>query len=217
MALATFCLHCSSMEFTKMNILSFYRHLKVIIVRVPLHLIRGQVFVLCLAGFLRFGSGICLSVALTSCYSFTGGSIPAHLKTLSIPLADDTSGFGNAQLRESLTQQLVQAFRRENAFSLVQERSDAVLEVSITNISENTATVQQSTAQQGEAERDKQVIVSVKVVYQDLVKQKQIWEKQFAPPQTYAIAAGLQGRDAAIERALKQIANDVLLAVVSGW
>ncbi len=200
-----------------MNILSFYRHLKVIIVHVPLHLIRGQVFVLCLAGFLRFGSGICLSVALTSCYSFTGGSIPAHLKTLSIPLADDTSGFGNAQLRESLTQQLVQSFRRENAFSLVQERPDAVLEVSITNISENTVTVQQSTAQQGEAERDKQVIVSVKVVYQDLVKQKQIWEKQFAPPQTYAIAAGLQGRDAAIERALKQIANDVLLAVVSGW
>lgn len=200
-----------------MNILSFYRHLKVIIVRVPLHLIRGQVFVLCLAGFLRFGGGICLSIALTSCYSFTGGSIPAHLKTLSIPLADDTSGFGNAQLRESLTQQLVQAFRRENAFSLVQERPDAVLEVSITNISENTATVQQSTTQQGEAERDKQVIVSVKVVYQDLVKQKQIWEKQFAPPQTYAITAGLQGRDAAIERALKQIANDVLLAVVSGW
>lgn len=212
-----------------MNFLSFYRHLKVIIVRVPLHLIRGQVFVLCLAGFLRFGNGIglqisrrillsvSLSMALTGCYSFTGGSIPAHLKTLSIPLADDTSGFGNAQLRENLTQQLVQSFRRENAFSLVQERSDAVLEVSITNISEVTATVQQTSAQQLEAERDKQVIVSVKVVYQDIVKQKQIWEKQFAPPQTYAIAAGLQGRDAAIERALKQIANDVLLAVVSGW
>jgi hypothetical protein len=217
------------MELAKMNFLSFYRHLKVIIVRVPLQLIRGQVFVLCLAGFLRSGNGmglhICrriilsvsLSTALTSCYSFTGGSIPSHLKTLSIPLADDTSGFGNAQLRENLTQQLVQAFRRENAFSLVQERSDAVLEVSITNISEVTATVQQTSAQQTEAERDKQVIVSVKVVYQDIVKQKQIWEKQFAPPQTYAIASGLQGRDAAIERALKQIANDVLLAVVSGW
>lgn len=212
-----------------MNFLSFYRHLKVIIVRVPLQLIRGQVFVLCLAGFLRFGNGmglhisrrimlsVFLSIALTSCYSFTGGSIPSHLKTLSIPLADDTSGFGNAQLRENLTQQLVQSFRRENAFSLVQERSDAVLEVSITNVSEVTATVQQTSAQQAEAERDKQVIVSVKVVYQDIVKQKQIWEKQFAPPQTYAIASGLQGRDAAIERALKQIANDVLLAVVSGW
>jgi hypothetical protein len=217
------------MELAKMNFLSFYRHLKVIIVRVPLQLIRGQVFVLCLAGFLRFGNGmglhisrrimlsVFLSIALTSCYSFTGGSIPSHLKTLSIPLADDTSGFGNAQLRENLTQQLVQSFRRENAFSLVQERSDAVLEVSITNVSEVTATVQQTSAQQAEAERDKQVIVSVKVVYQDIVKQKQIWEKQFAPPQTYAIASGLQGRDAAIERALKQIANDVLLAVVSGW
>ena len=207
--------------FEKMNILSFYRHLKVIIVRVPLPVIRGQVFVLCLAGFLRFGCLMFLSLGagavLSGCYSFTGGSIPPHLKTLSIPLADDTSGFGNAQFRENLTQQLVQAFRRENAFSLVQDRPDAVLEVAITSISENTATLQQGSSTQIEAERDKQVIVSVKVVYQDRVKQKLIWEKQFAPPQTYTIASGLQGRDAAIDRAIRQIASEVLLAVVSGW
>ncbi len=201
-----------------MNILSFFRHLKVINLHVPLRLIRGQVFVLCLAGFLRFGSligfGGALSMALAGCYSFTGGSIPPHLKTLSIPLADDTSVGGGPQMRETLTQQLVQAFRRENAFSLVQERPDAVLEVTITNVTESIATVQQ-----GEQERDKQIIVTAKVVYQDRVKQKSVWngDKQFPSTQTYAIAAGLQGREAAIDKALRQIANDILVAVVSGW
>ena len=117
-------------------------------------------------------------------------------------------------MRETLTQQLVQAFRRENAFSLVQERPDAVLEVTITNVTESIATVQQ-----GEQERDKQIIVTAKVVYQDRVKQKSVWngDKQFPSTQTYAIAAGLQGREAAIDRALRQIANDILVAVVSGW
>ena len=215
-----------------MNFLSFYRHLKVINRRVPLRRIYSDdeyilvLFHSCKQGllsalrFARQSRAVACTVltatlaafTLSGCYSFTGGSIPEYLKTLSIPLADDASGFGNAQLRENLTQQIVQAFRRENAFRLVQEGADATLEVRIANVNEITATVQQ-----GETERDKQVIVSVNVAYHDRVKQKLIWEKQFAPPQTYAIASGLQGRDAAIERALRQIATDVLLAVVSGW
>jgi Lipopolysaccharide-assembly len=208
-----------------MNILSFSRNLKVIIGDVALYqlrtevfrlririfffgffsAIRVQVFVLCLAGcsFLLLSSG---------CYSFTGGSIPAHLKTLAIPLADDTSGFGQAQLRETLTQQLIQNFRRDNAYTLVQDRSDALLMVAITNIAEATATVQQ-----GEVERDKQVVVTVNVVYEDRVKQKTIWQKPLSSTIAYDIASGLQGRDAALQRALQQLSNDILLSVVSGW
>lgn len=149
---------------------------------------------------------------LTGCYSFTGGSIPPHLKTLQIPLADDVSGFGQAQLRETLTQLIIQNFRRDNAYTLVQDRSDAVLTVSIANISEATATVQQ-----GEVERDKQIVITVNVLYEDRVKQKVIWQKPFPATIAYDISSGLQGRDAALQRALQQIANDILLGVVSGW
>jgi hypothetical protein len=203
-----------------MNILSFSRNLKVIIEDVALYqlrtkvlrllsvsflsAIRVQAFVLCLAG--------CSLLLLSGCYSFTGGSLPAHLKTLAIPLADDTSGFGQAQLRETLTQQLIQNFRRDNAYTLVQDRSDALLTVAITNIAEATATVQQ-----GEVERDKQVVVTLNVLYEDRVKQKTIWQKPLSSTITYDIASGLQGRDAALGRALQQLANDILLSVVSGW
>lgn len=206
-----------------MNFLSFSRNLKVIKTRVPLYLhrptmlqyhnrsraasslMRGRIFVLCLAGCFLLST-------LTGCYSFTGGSIPPHLKTLSIPLADDASGFGQPQLRELLTQQILQAFRRDNAFTLVEDRADAVLTVTIANISEETATVQQ-----GEAERDKKVVVTANVVYEDRVKQKVIWQKPMPATIAYDIASGLQGRDAALQRALQQIANDILLSVVSGW
>jgi Lipopolysaccharide-assembly len=199
-----------------MNILSFSRNLKVInwdvalyqlrtkVLRLP-SAIRGQAFVLCLAG-------CSLLLLLSGCYSFTGGSLPAHLKTLAIPLADDTSGFGQAQLRETLTQQLIQNFRRDNAYTLVQDRSDALLTVAITNIAEATATVQQ-----GEVERDKQVVVTINVLYEDRVKQKIIWQKPLSSTITYDISSGLQGRDTALQRALQQLANDILLSVVSGW
>jgi hypothetical protein len=206
-----------------MNFLSFSRNLKVIITRVPLYLhratvlplqaafpfMRGRIFVLCLAGCFLLSTPI---LTLTGCYSFTGGSIPPHLKTLSIPLADDASGFGQPQLRELLTQQILQAFRRDNAFTLVEDRADAVLTVTIANITEETATVQQ-----GEAERDKKVVVTANVVYEDRVKQKIIWQKPMPATIAYDIASGLQGRDAALQRALQQIANDILLSVVSGW
>jgi hypothetical protein len=196
-----------------MNILSFSRNLKVINHDVALYQLRTKVlrsgvicvqaFVLCLAG--------CSFLLLSGCYSFTGGSIPPHLKTLAIPLVDDTSGFG-PQLREPLTQQLIQNFRRDNSYTLVQDRSDALLTVAITNVAEGTATVQQ-----GEIERDKQVIVNINVLYEDRVKQKVLLQKSFTSTIIYDIATGLQGRDTAFQRAIQQLANDVLLSVVSGW
>ena len=36
-------------------------------------------------------------------YSFTGASVPSHLKTVAIPLVDDQSGFGEPGLREYFT------------------------------------------------------------------------------------------------------------------
>ena len=40
---------------------------------------------------------------LQGCYSFTGSSLPAHLKTIAIPVFDDRSGAGIAQFRGELT------------------------------------------------------------------------------------------------------------------
>jgi hypothetical protein len=194
-----------------MNILSFYRNLKVINVGVALLQLRSIIVVLCLAGCI-----VGVSIGVSGCYSFTGGSIPAHLKTISIPLVDNESELSNAQSREILTQELVNAFRRDNSFKIVQERSDALLTVTMTGFIEATATVAGS-ASQGDSERDKQVVITVSMVYEDLVKQKTLVKESVSAQQVYAVAAGAQGRDAAIARTLRQVADNILLKVVSGW
>jgi len=181
-----------------MNFLSFFRHLKVIVTRICLLLILV---------------GIVVGV-LSGCYSFTGGSVPPHLKTISIPTAEDVSGFGDARYRELLTQRLVQNFRNDNSLVVVQERSDATLTVTLTAITDITASVTP-----GELERERKVTVAAKAMFMDVVKKQPVWqsEKTFSQFRVYAIADGFQGRDAAIQRTLQLISDDILLAVVSGW
>lgn len=171
-----------------MNILSFFRHLKVI---VPV---------------------LCLYLMLTECYSFTGASVPPHLKTLQILTAEDVSGFGDARYREVLTVNLVKNFRSDNSFTLVQESPDATIATTISSIADATVSVNQ-----GELEKERKITLTVKVVWSDLVKKKELFSRDFSAFQIYAISDGVQGRDNAIQKSLQQISNDAVLAVVSGW
>ena len=65
-----------------------------------------------------------IAINFTSCcaYSFTGASVPPHLKTIAIPIADDRSGSGEPGLRESLTQKLIKQFIDDNTLQ-VSERT----------------------------------------------------------------------------------------------
>ena len=62
-----------------------------------------------------------IAINFTSCcaYSFTGASVPEHLKTIAIPIADDRSGSGEPGLRESLTQKLIQRFIDDNTLQVL--------------------------------------------------------------------------------------------------
>ena len=53
-----------------------------------------------------------LMINFTSCctYSFTGSSVPEHLKSIAIPIAQDRSGAGIPGLKEMLTQELINWF-----------------------------------------------------------------------------------------------------------
>lgn len=82
---------------------------------------------------------VLLSVAGCSCpYSFTGASIPAHLKTLAIPYASDQSGSGEPMLSQNFTNTLTRKFTDDNSFIITDKtKSDAVLECAIVGISDN--------------------------------------------------------------------------------
>ncbi len=157
---------------------------------------------------------ICMFVLVlfSGCYSFTGGTVPEYLKTMYIPPVNDKSGYGNPNYREELNQLLVDKFRNDNTFELVDKGGDARLTVSIISIRDMTLTVNP-----GELEKERKIEISCQVEYYDAVKKKVIFDKSFSSFGVYNIANAQTERDQALNKAIDQISDDIMLAVVSGW
>lgn len=149
---------------------------------------------------------------VSGCYSFVGGSVPPHLKTISVTTAIDNSGFGIPAYREILTRLLVDKFRGDNTLTLVEREGNAKLNPVITSIREESVTVRA-----GDIEREKKVTVSVEVEYYDAVKKKLIFKRTFSNFEIFQVASANTDRDASIRTALQRNVDDILLAVISGW
>ncbi len=146
-------------------------------------------------------------------YSFTGASVPPHLKTLAIPFVEDKSGSGEANLRESFTRMITQKFIDDNSLRVGERNSaDAILECIVTGLSDAPQVITS-----GENVSGRRVTLSVNVVYRDLVKKKLIYEKQFSNYGDYLSADGRDARTAAIQKAIEKITDDILLDTISGW
>ena len=62
---------------------------------------------------------ITVSIILIGCsYSFTGSSVPSHLKTIYIPFCVDRSGSGEPNMADDFTNTLIQNFINDNSFIL---------------------------------------------------------------------------------------------------
>jgi len=146
-------------------------------------------------------------------YSFTGASVPSHLKTVAIPLVDDQSGFGTPGLREQFTTELTNQFINDNSLEVTERTTaDAILEGVITAVTDAPAVVQQ-----GEQVAKRRVTVSARFAFQDMKLRRKAWEKTFSNWGDYDSGGGLSQQQAGIQEAIKKIAEDVLLETVSGW
>ena len=155
---------------------------------------------------------IIISIILTGCYSFTGGTIPEHLKTLQIQSVKDNSNFGNPVYKIDLETALNNNFIKDNSFKIAESDADAKLSVSISSIIETTNTVGQK-----ELESEKKITLTCNVEYYDNVNKKQIWKKNFSSYGLFDVNQAFTARNETIEVIIKQIAEDILLAIVSGW
>lgn len=154
-----------------------------------------------------------ITLFFSGCYSFTGASLPAGIKSIAIPLASDNSNFSLPQVRQQLTDKLVQKFTHDGSLQ-VRDRSvsDALLDVTITSITDlpiGVATGDQLT--------NKRVTISVEATYRDQKKQKTFWDKTFQQTADYPISQGLDGQTLALKNAMDKLSNDLLLGVISNW
>lgn len=146
-------------------------------------------------------------------YSFTGASVPEHLKTISIPVADDRSGSGEPGLRESFTNTLTQKFIDDNTLRISDRvNANASLECTIASYGDAPEVVSA-----GEQVQTRRITIGVQVIYRDLVTRKTIFEQTFSNYAPYPSGGTLADKTTAINKAVDLITQDILLAVVSGW
>ncbi len=146
-------------------------------------------------------------------YSFTGASVPAHLKSIAIPIAEDRSGSGQPGLSENLTNTLTQKFIDDNTLQVTEKnKANAILNCSIISLSDAPTIITGN-----EEVKTRRITVTVQANYRDLVKRKTIFEKNFSEYGDYSSDGNMNSRNDAIQNAIDKISDDILLAVVSGW
>ncbi|GBD86818.1 hypothetical protein BMS3Abin03_00742 [bacterium BMS3Abin03] len=146
-------------------------------------------------------------------YSFTGSSVPEHLKTVAIPVAEDRSGAAIPGMREKLTEDLIRKFIDDNSLQVTERsKADAILECTIISVKDIPSIVSA-----GENISQRRLTVTVQVKYKDLVKRISVFDKKFSNYGDYVPGKTENDRVSAADVALDKIAEDVLLAVVSGW
>ena len=155
---------------------------------------------------------------LSACtYSFSGSSVPKHLKTIAIPLFEDQSGFGEPSLKESLTQSLITLFTNDNSLEVAERNTaDSILEGSVVSVEDAPSVISPSTpGSTTEQVSKRRITVTVHVVFQDLKLRKKVWEKNFSNWGEYSL--GTETRTVAITQAVGKVTEDILIETVSGW
>jgi Lipopolysaccharide-assembly len=151
-------------------------------------------------------------IFLSGCaYSFSGSSVPKHLKTIAIPLFEDQSGFGEPGLKESFTTTLINLFVNDNSLQVAERNTaDSILEGSIVTVLDAPSIISP-----GEQVTTRRVTINVHVTYQDLKLRKKVWEKKFSNWGEYTTSS--ETRTVALTQAVNKVTEDILIETVSGW
>lgn len=97
---------------------------------------------------LAFTIFISLSLFIGGCgikYSFSGGSIPADMKTVTVHIFENRSAMVNPMLSETLTEGLKSRIRSQSRLSQVSGEGDGIFEGAITNYTVGPAAVEAGT------------------------------------------------------------------------
>jgi hypothetical protein len=151
---------------------------------------------------------------LQGCYSFTGSSLPAHLKTIAIPVFEDRSGSGIAQFRGEITGGLANKIEAQSALRLTPSmaRADALLEGAIVSFADAPSQLSSTT----ERAMTNRVTLVVQVRMVDRLKKTPIFAQSFVGFSDYRTGNYIAQQEA-IRHCVGQIIDQIFDQVVSGW
>ncbi|MBV6478599.1 MAG: hypothetical protein HGGPFJEG_01354 [Ignavibacteria bacterium] len=147
-------------------------------------------------------------------YGFRGNNPPAGINSIAIPTFQDISGFSDPTLAETLTQRLKSKIITDNTFRIADKNlADAVLNSTITNVRDEAIVISS-----GEVVQKRKISVNVKIIFEDLKKQKKIWEKNFENYGEYGSSNVSESERAdGLRIAIEKITEDILIDLTSNW
>lgn len=158
---------------------------------------------------------ITTSIILISCgaYSFTGGNT-GNAKTIQIDFFPNQAPLIEPTLSQEFTQNLRDLFTRQTNLTLVNSNGDLHFSGEITDyrITPMSATANQTAAQN-------RLTISVNVVYENKLEEKDNFEKRFSFYYDYGATQQLSGGvlDTALKEILERITQDIFNASVAKW
>ncbi len=160
--------------------------------------------------------GVIVSLLLPGCgyYSFSGASIPSHLTTIAIPLAEDNSLSPLTALDQALTDLLVDRFVRQTRLVLTTEDNEA--DILLTSRISRYTNAPTAVSGQERAQFNR-VTVTVSARYYNRVDDDAL-ERSFSNFDDYdPLEGGLEAEETAALAALESIADDLFTAATSNW
>ncbi|MBS1518796.1 MAG: hypothetical protein JSS91_11970 [Bacteroidetes bacterium] len=147
-------------------------------------------------------------------YGFRGNNPPKGINSIAVPTAQDVSGFSSPTMAETFTERLKSRIISDNTFRVADKNfSDAVLNCTITNVRDEASVI--ST---GDNVTQRKIIMTIKVSFEDLKKQKLIWEKNFENYGEYASnGSDFSQRSDGIAIAIEKISEDIVIDLTSNW
>lgn len=147
-------------------------------------------------------------------YGFRGNTPPEGINSIAVPSFIDNSGFSDPTLAEKLTQRLKVKIISDNTFRIADKNiSDAVLYCTVTNVRDEALVISS-----GENVTRRKIIVTVNVDFEDLKKQKKIWNKNFENYGEYNSSGDtFSERTAGLNIAVERISEDIIIDLTSNW
>lgn len=149
-------------------------------------------------------------------YSFSGSSLPSHIKTIAIPTMENKTL--DYEVATETTEAITQRFIQDNRLKVVGEsRADCVLVGQITSYENRVNNY--SAAQQPE---DYIVVMRVSLTLRDVVKNHEIWKEDpitvsaiytVAPGSTQTLTTEVEAR----QKAIQDLAEDILARTMEQW
>ncbi len=161
------------------------------------------------------------------------GSIPAHIKSISIPLVENqTSEFG---ISENITDYLVKEFYDSGILSIVdQENAHSILKGSITSVDEGPYTYNKK-----ESVSEYRYKISIDIEWYDVENEQNLVEKKYSGFGAYGVSGDIgsdgidndndgkiddededefgEPRNFALRVAVRKIAEDILNDIMTTW